>query len=393
MLLGSHYQSKMASPSELQTPRVFPQWSRTALMTLTRLPEDDGIQLKKTPPEGGGFVISNDAAARVAHLEHSVRFLQEQHRSMLSGLHAEIEALRERNRDLQFQLIFNKESSKASSPTTMPEPPRNNEQSSLKALVLRLEHEVAAAKEEARAAEAKAAQLQKLVDTETEKLREFEAESRKCKCSQAVGNEETGAELRARLAEAERLVRRLRADAERQRRELHCMKNSLQASIRVSGLEPGFGYQNNYHFPPVHNPEFWREPMREDFNLIGARGRSTRRPLTLPELSGQGIHRSTVYANNHTRPRANGYEQKSKKTQPNAENISPRTPEETECRLNTTECLPKIGDCNKDVNAKHPQLKIVVSKYIPHGNVNTDQPESKSRGRRPNHRKHGADHT
>lgn len=42
------------------------------------------------------------------------------------------------------------------------------QQSSLKALVLRLEHEVAAAKEEARAAEAKAAQLQKLVDTETE---------------------------------------------------------------------------------------------------------------------------------------------------------------------------------------------------------------------------------
>lgn len=58
------------------------------------------FQVKKSPPEAAssGFFVGGDAGARVAHLEHSVRFLQEQHRQMLSGLHAEIEALRERNR-------------------------------------------------------------------------------------------------------------------------------------------------------------------------------------------------------------------------------------------------------------------------------------------------------
>lgn len=60
------------------------------------------LQVKKSPPEptSGGFIIGGDPVARVAHLEHSVRFLQEQHRQMLSGLHAEIEALRERNRGM-----------------------------------------------------------------------------------------------------------------------------------------------------------------------------------------------------------------------------------------------------------------------------------------------------
>lgn len=63
--------------------------------------------MKKSPPEssGSGFIIGTDAAARVAHLEHSVRFLQEQHRLMLSGLHTEIEALRERNRGVFHLLI------------------------------------------------------------------------------------------------------------------------------------------------------------------------------------------------------------------------------------------------------------------------------------------------
>lgn len=44
--------------------------------------------------------------------------------------------------------------------------------------------------------------------------------------------------------------------------QLQCMKNSLHASLRASGLD-GYGYQNNYHFPPVHTPDFWREPLRE----------------------------------------------------------------------------------------------------------------------------------
>ncbi|GBP33860.1 hypothetical protein EVAR_20971_1 [Eumeta japonica] len=144
------------------------------------------------------------------------------------------------------------------------------------------------------------------------------------------------------------------------------MKNSLHASLRATGLEGGFSpaapaagpaphHYNNYHFPPVHTPEFWREPVREyptssqeignalvtplrlrvsmggghllsdgsparlslehairkkimysnqtvkaiqqEYNVIAGRGRSRR--LALPELAatGHNVHRSTVYAN------------------------------------------------------------------------------------------------
>ncbi|KAI8436433.1 hypothetical protein MSG28_010018 [Choristoneura fumiferana] len=127
-------------------------------------------QVKKAPaePSSSGFVLSGDAVARVAHLEHSVRFLQEQHRLMLGGLHNEIEALRERNRDLQFQLIFNKESSPKNTSPASEENADNTEEENLKREVSRLEREAAAARGEARAAEARALQLQRLVDAQSD---------------------------------------------------------------------------------------------------------------------------------------------------------------------------------------------------------------------------------
>ncbi|CAB3236504.1 unnamed protein product [Arctia plantaginis] len=382
-------------------------------------------QVKKTPPEStsSAYIIGGDPVARVAHLEHSVRFLQEQHRLMLSGLHTEIEALRERNRDLQFQLIFNKEST----PKVTSQPIDENvetEETRLKREVARLEREASAARGEARAAEARALQLQTLVDAQTEKLRlvELKEEARAAEGAEGGAEGASRGELRARLGEAERLVRRLRADAERQRREVlapssgavtnllfdgaaarhaHCMKNSLHASLRASGLD-GYGYQNNYHFPPVHTPDFWREPLRDDFNIVASRGRSTRRPLTLPELSGQPIHRSTIYANKfaeNVRPRANGYE-KNKKAQPtNSEvihNTTAKSHEEaTERRIRPTVELPNASDDYK-TNSIYPELKFVVTRLITDGQVSNGQSsESMSRARARRGHKHaaGADHT
>ncbi|XP_028168924.1 uncharacterized protein LOC114358939 isoform X2 [Ostrinia furnacalis] len=371
------------------------------------------LQLKKsTPPEqpssstsngGSGFIIGGDAVARVAHLEHSVRFLQEQHRQMLSGLHSEIEALRERNRDLQFQLIFNKESSPKPATPAQEECSESTEEANLKREVTRLEREAAAARSEARAAEARALQLQRLLDAQTEKMRELESQQ----CSTCLSSEraaalspgaaETRAELRARLSDAERLVRRLRADAERQRRELQCMKNSLHASLRASGLD-GYGYQSNYHFPPVPTPDFWREPLREDFNVMGSRGRSTRRPLTLPELSGQQIHRSTVYGNNHTRSRANGYEHKNKKAHaPNSEASENKSPEEQQPEMHRLKCTNEFAQSPRrilDPYATYPELKVVVTKLIPQEKAqNTTTDAARPRARRQHHRKHAPDHT
>lgn len=362
------------------------------------------LQVKKSAPEptGGGFIIGGDPVARVAHLEHSVRFLQEQHRQMLSGLHAEIEALRERNRDLQFQLIFNKESSPKASTPPAEENTENNE-AKLKREVTRLEQEASTARSEAKAAEARALQLQLLVDAQTEKLRSLEVSSA-CSCGGAEGAcaPESRAELRARLGEAERLVRRLRADAERQRRELQCMKNSLHASLRASGLD-AYGYQNNYHFPPVHTPDFWREPLRDDFNMVGSRGRSTRRPLTLPELSGQQMHRSTIYANNHTReprPRANGYDKNKKPPATNGDattSTTPKTPEEpSDCRFRSMNAsdLSKNEHSNMSSKAMYPELKMVVTKLISHSQVSGASADAgRVRARRHHHRKHAPDHT
>nr|XP_026492128.1 uncharacterized protein LOC113397824 isoform X2 [Vanessa tameamea] len=336
------------------------------------------LQVKKSPPEnGGGFIISSsDAAARVAHLEHSVRFLQEQHRLMLSGLHAEIEALRERNRDLQFQLIFNKESTVKPSPPVPDDTAENNEEK-LRKDVSRAEREAAAARGEARAAEARALQLQRLVDAQAQKVRDLESRREgepggagAGGAGGADGAEESRAELRLRLAEAERLVRRLRADAERQRRELQCMKNSLHASLRASGLD-AYGYQNNYHFPPVHTPDFWREPLREEYSM-GSRNRNNRRPLTLPELTAVGQPlRSTVYANNHTRARGYVHE-KNKKTQTtNGETSNGKSPEEPpeNSRLNPID-TDSLANTKKTESrfSTYPELKIVVTKIIPHGN-------------------------
>ncbi|XP_073956702.1 uncharacterized protein isoform X2 [Choristoneura fumiferana] len=398
--------------------RHFPQWSRTAILTYGG-GEDPVIQVKKAPaePSSSGFVLSGDAVARVAHLEHSVRFLQEQHRLMLGGLHNEIEALRERNRDLQFQLIFNKESSPKNTSPASEENADNTEEENLKREVSRLEREAAAARGEARAAEARALQLQRLVDAQSDKLRALSLAGAADGAGGADGDaacacsaHESRAELRARLADAERLVRRLRGDADRQRREVHagavtnllfdgahaqeahlqCMKNSLHASLRATGLDGGYGFQNNYHFPPVHTPDFWREPVREDYAMMG-RGRNARRPLTLPELSGQQIHRSTVYANHHTRPRANGYD---KKKQANGD-APPKTPEEPPERHRLDPIRTNITNLESpivDSIDKYPELKIVVTKMIPQ--VLASTAAAPERRRRNNHRKHATlDHT
>lgn len=46
--------------------------------------------------------MSSDPLLRITQLEQNLRFLQEQHQSMLTSLHQEIESLRIRNRGTYF---------------------------------------------------------------------------------------------------------------------------------------------------------------------------------------------------------------------------------------------------------------------------------------------------
>ncbi|XP_047504012.1 uncharacterized protein LOC125049042 isoform X3 [Pieris napi] len=337
-------------------------------------------KVKKTPvePNGGLYISGGDPVARIAHLEHSIRFLQEQHRLMLSGLHAEIESLRERNRDLQFQLIFNKEPAKNTSTTDDNE----NQVSSLRREVERLEKEAAAARGEATACAHDLLRLQRLVDEQANKLRSLEEE--------ATENEEgeSAGALRARLGEAERLVRRLRADAERQRRELQCMKSSLMRA----GAVDAFGFPT-LPAPYLHTADFWREPLREEYSMRG--GGRQRRPNTLPALAVLPQQpRPPAYAHSYfTDLRARGYTERVKKSQTlNGESYTGKSPEETDHpRIN-----PVITDNLQKINpeATYPELKIVVTKIIPHGNVNTSSSVTGARPRaRRTHRKHASEHT
>ncbi|XP_043593090.1 uncharacterized protein LOC122572315 [Bombus pyrosoma] len=58
---------------------------------------------------------------RIAQLEQNMKFLQEQHQATLVALHQEVESLRQKNRDLQFQLVFSKGSTYVPSSPSSPE--------------------------------------------------------------------------------------------------------------------------------------------------------------------------------------------------------------------------------------------------------------------------------
>lgn len=83
-------------------------------------------------PQRNGETPKGAEQVRIAQLEQNIKFLQEQHHLMLTGLHNEIEVLKNRNRgikiihyiiffivknvvpELQFQLIFSKEATPSS---------------------------------------------------------------------------------------------------------------------------------------------------------------------------------------------------------------------------------------------------------------------------------------
>ncbi|EZA54351.1 hypothetical protein DMN91_001636 [Ooceraea biroi] len=85
---------------------------------LMKLPTVPFPQGKKAPPDLVSLNERNDGLVHIRHqglnvdrvmqLEQNMKFLQEQHQATLVALHQEIESLRQRNRDLQFQLVFSK---------------------------------------------------------------------------------------------------------------------------------------------------------------------------------------------------------------------------------------------------------------------------------------------
>ncbi|CAL7941638.1 unnamed protein product [Xylocopa violacea] len=104
----------MASKVLVKLPTVpFPQGKKSPsdIVTLTERTEDLNQNVRHQ-------TINID---RVAQLEQNMKFLQEQHQATLVALHQEVESLSQKNRDLQFQLVFSKGSTYVPSSPSSPE--------------------------------------------------------------------------------------------------------------------------------------------------------------------------------------------------------------------------------------------------------------------------------
>ena len=99
------------------------------------------IPIRSEPPRPKA-IDQNDV--RLADLEGKLKFLKTEHERMLEGLHREIETLKERNQNLQFQLVF----SGTKYESGAEEEPKNTEEiSRLESNIKKLESELEEVKE------------------------------------------------------------------------------------------------------------------------------------------------------------------------------------------------------------------------------------------------------
>ncbi|CAK9798669.1 hypothetical protein ANTQUA_LOCUS1679 [Anthophora quadrimaculata] len=104
----------MASTVLVKLPTLpFPQGKKSPSDILTLTERNEGLNQNVRHQ-----TINID---RVAQLEQNMKFLQEQHQATLVALHQEVESLRQKNRDLQFQLVFSKGATYVPSSPSSPE--------------------------------------------------------------------------------------------------------------------------------------------------------------------------------------------------------------------------------------------------------------------------------
>ncbi|CAH0563382.1 unnamed protein product [Brassicogethes aeneus] len=168
-------------------------------------------------------------ASRVAQLEQNIRFLQEQHQLMLSGLHNEIESLRNRNKELQFQLVFVK-GAVPSTPSSPEDESRYKTYNSPKTFnitplqVELLEKELGDLKLQLQEAESRNVYLSAITDEQKKKLERYERDREKER-ERAC---QPDPELLRKLDDAEAIIRRLRRENSDLRRETQAVAQAAQ---------------------------------------------------------------------------------------------------------------------------------------------------------------------
>uniref|UniRef100_A0A1B6CQA5 CCDC92/74 N-terminal domain-containing protein n=1 Tax=Clastoptera arizonana TaxID=38151 RepID=A0A1B6CQA5_9HEMI len=209
--------------------------------------------------------MSADPLLRITQLEQNLRFLQEQHQIMLMSLHQEIEQLRQRNRDLQFQLVFSKggitiahSGSDSSSPDDDSKPKLILSPKMLNTRPLQtemLEREVIELKAALKEANTNNEALNTLLDQHKKQLEVTRTSDSQVK------------DFECRLEDAEKLIRRLRKENEDQRKEItslrsHSFKGNSNVSRHPSGGRRGGGGGQQERFPPLHSQSYWHQSQQ-----------------------------------------------------------------------------------------------------------------------------------
>ncbi|XP_062614350.1 uncharacterized protein LOC134276083 isoform X2 [Saccostrea cucullata] len=118
--------SDLTSMNHLPPLSTLPQWSRINTLDRGRYPKPfvrDKVHIypdmsKKEEGDDNKEVDLQemDPKQRIQHMERNMMFLKQQHQEVLQSLHAEIEALKKDNKDLQFKIIMSQKGQQQQQP-------------------------------------------------------------------------------------------------------------------------------------------------------------------------------------------------------------------------------------------------------------------------------------
>ncbi|KAJ1530429.1 hypothetical protein ONE63_005336 [Megalurothrips usitatus] len=202
--------------------------------------------------------VNYDPIVRAAQLEQNIKFLKEQHHLMLTSLHHEVEALRQRNRDLQFQLVFSKGSlalvkSTPSSPEDDSKPqmassPKQVNVTSLQVEIL--ERDVAELRSSLNEVRVRNSSLENIIEEQKQQLENATKPTASDNVPQS--NSIPDPDLVFKLEETEKMIRRLRRENDEQRRELAMIKanqnkEQVAAASTAQRLSSQWSQQHHQH--------------------------------------------------------------------------------------------------------------------------------------------------
>lgn len=211
-----------------------------------------------------------DPSLRVTQLEQNIKFLKDQHHLMLTSLHHEVETLRQRNRDLQFQLVFSRGSlalvkSTPSSPEddSKPQVVHSSKQVNVNTLqVEMLERDLAELRSSLSELKARNSSLENIID---EQKKVLENSTRPSATTDPADENPSDPELAFKLEEAEKVIRRLRRENDEQRRELAMIKANQSKMQTAGGSTAHPRPSSHWTQQQYHDQREYSDQPREQF--------------------------------------------------------------------------------------------------------------------------------